>query len=170
MFSLTSSPTGKRSKPGPMDGWHLKIRQKKNLEETVHDTCCGKDMLQNQWFWKKHCPNVTLENVSPDKEKILKSKGGTQSKSYMCGWETQRKRRIGELEGWKSGDRIEFGLADVLPKSTPILIFPKTCDCEAHQDHKEKVDKSSTCKTASLEHKECRLVHVGTCDSVTVVC
>ena len=34
---------------------------------------------------KKYCPNVTLENVSPDKEKILKSKGGTQSKSYMCG-------------------------------------------------------------------------------------
>ena len=96
------------------------------------------------------------------------SEGGKHSKSYMCGWETQRKRRIGELEEWKSGDRIEFGLADVLSKGTPILIFPKACDCEAHQDHKENVDKSSTCKTYSLEHKGRRLGHIGTCDSVTV--
>ncbi len=161
-----------------MDGWMddiWKLDQRENgrkefmIHVMVEKMCCRISeciTLPKCDFGKCLPPQILIFIYIPKKL----SEGGKHSKSYMCGWETQRKRRIGELEEWKSGDRIEFGLADVLSKGTPILIFPKACDCEAHQDHKENVDKSSTCKTYSLEHNGRRLGHIGTCDSVTVMC
>lgn len=48
---------------------------------------------------KKYCPNVTLENVSPDKEKILVREG--HKAKAICA--DEKHKGSVELENWKGG-------------------------------------------------------------------